>query len=89
LLKKIVEEAKKFLETTNIEEKADIAEILIAIDETYEFSQSDIENFRIEKLYIWGVVFRKNYFLKKLQSSFLTVDCRFVLLSYRFKVIDI
>ncbi len=64
LLKKLVEEAKEFLETPNIEERADIAEILKAIDELHAFSQSDIEAVRVEKSHKRGG-FSKKIFLEK------------------------
>lgn len=60
LLKKLVEEAKEFFETPNIEERADIAEILKSIDGIYAFSQSDIESVRIEKLHKRGGFSKKN-----------------------------
>jgi predicted house-cleaning noncanonical NTP pyrophosphatase (MazG superfamily) len=49
-LKKLIEEAKEFLKTPNIEERADIAKILKLIDEIFEFSTLNIKNTRIEKL---------------------------------------
>ena len=64
LLKKLIEEARELLETPNIEERADIAEILKSIDGIYAFSQSDIESVRIEKLHKRGG-FSKKIFLEK------------------------
>ena len=67
LLKKLIEEARELLETPNIEERADIAEILKSIDGIYAFSQSDIESVRVEKLHKRGG-FSKKIFLEKTKN---------------------
>jgi predicted house-cleaning noncanonical NTP pyrophosphatase (MazG superfamily) len=64
LLKKLIEEAKELLESPNLEERADIEEILIAIDEIYNWKESDVQTARTQKKDKRGN-FSKRIFLEK------------------------
>ena len=63
LYKKLEEEVSELLEDKNLDEIADVMEILFAIGEKYVYSEKDILSRRIEKRYNRGG-FEKNIILK-------------------------
>lgn len=63
LYKKLEEEVSELLEDKNLDEIADVMEILFAIGEKYGYSEKDILSRRIEKRYNRGG-FEKNIILK-------------------------
>ncbi len=50
LLKKLVEEAGELLEDSSTEERADVEEVLLAIDAIFGFTRESIEKIRLKKL---------------------------------------
>lgn len=63
LLEKLVEESRELCEDPTLEERADVAEVLIAIDKIMNFSAKSIENERQQKHQKRGG-FKKRIFLK-------------------------
>lgn len=49
LIKKLGEEVLEFIEKPSLEERADIAEVLLALDVVMSFSPEDVETARREK----------------------------------------
>jgi predicted house-cleaning noncanonical NTP pyrophosphatase (MazG superfamily) len=49
LIKKLLEEAQEFMEDPNLEERADIAEVLSAIDELFDFTPVQVKEAMLEK----------------------------------------
>ena len=64
LYKKLNEEVEELLEDKNLEEIADVVEVLFAIGKKYGYSEEDILNRRTEKLSKSGG-FENNIILKK------------------------
>ena len=65
LLKKLIEEANELLESDgSIEERADVAEVLKAIDELMEYDAQELEQVRIDKAQERGE-FKQRLFLEK------------------------
>lgn len=50
LLEKLIEEASELLEDPGLEERADVQEVLLAIDGIFGFSSEKIEDVRSQKL---------------------------------------
>lgn len=63
LYKKLEEEVSELLEDKNLDEIADVMEVLFAIGEKYGYNEKDILSRRIEKRYNRGG-FEKNIILK-------------------------
>jgi predicted house-cleaning noncanonical NTP pyrophosphatase (MazG superfamily) len=64
LCKKLLEETKEYIDTNNVEELADILEVLYSIIENKNLTINDIEKIRIEKNIERGG-FKKRIFLKE------------------------
>jgi len=50
LLRKLIEEAQELCDDPGLAERADVAEVLIALDAAHEFTPEAIEEARIQKL---------------------------------------
>lgn len=69
LLEKLVEEATELLESNgDIGERADVAEVLKAIDESFTFSEEAIEQVRKEKADARGG-FEQKIYLEKVETN--------------------
>jgi predicted house-cleaning noncanonical NTP pyrophosphatase (MazG superfamily) len=64
LLEKLIEEARELLADCSLAERADVEEVLRAIDETFGFSAADIEAVRQQKADERGA-FTARIFLEK------------------------
>lgn len=64
LKKKLLEETNEFLESENIEELADIEEVILAILDTTNQTRNNLEDIRLKKVKKRGA-FNKRIFLEK------------------------
>lgn len=64
LKKKLLEETNEFLESQNIEELADIEEVILAILDATNQTRNNLENIRLKKVKKRGA-FNKRIFLEK------------------------
>lgn len=68
LLQKLIEEARELLESGTLEERADVAEVLKAIDELMDWTPAQIETARAQKAAERGG-FNDRIFLEKTIDS--------------------
>jgi len=68
LLKKLIEESKELFETKgSLKERVDVAEVLLAIDELFGYSDNDIEQLRQEVAAKNGA-FKKRIYLESTEE---------------------